>query len=121
MNGTLHISTGQERERVASIDSEGGILRFHPLPLSSLMVLNLEGGDGLTEQKGPGAKVGMAAAPETTEFQVFFRTEFGVLHVTQVILNDVSYIMSQDPPPKYVHTYLTLNFIFVDVGEVVFG
>ena len=50
MDGALDIVSGEKVESVTSVDSEGRILWFDPLPLAARVVLDLETGDGLTEE-----------------------------------------------------------------------
>ena len=52
MNGALHVAAGQERESIASVHGQGGVLRLDPLPLVVNRVPNLERGDRLTEEQG---------------------------------------------------------------------
>ena len=50
MDGALDIVSGEQVKSVTSVDSEGRILWFDPLPLATRVVLDLETGDGLTEE-----------------------------------------------------------------------
>ena len=53
----LDVAAGQEGERITCIHGERRILRLHPLPLASLVVLDLQCSDGLAEQESPRAEV----------------------------------------------------------------
>lgn len=85
VNGAADVASGEEIERVTGVDRNGAILRLDPLPLARLVVLDLEGGDGLTEQKRERSKVGMATSPKA-ELRVLLGRELGVLHVPKVVL-----------------------------------
>ena len=52
MNSALHVAAGQERESIAGVHGQGGVLRLDPLPLVVDWVPDLERGDGLTEEEG---------------------------------------------------------------------
>lgn len=50
MDRAQDVSTRQERECITRIDSQSGVLWLCVFPFASLMVLDLEGGNRLTEE-----------------------------------------------------------------------
>jgi hypothetical protein len=50
MHRRLDITASQETERIARIDSQATVQRLCPLPVSSLVVTDLQGSDRLTEE-----------------------------------------------------------------------
>jgi len=72
MDGALDIVSGEQIESITSVDSEGRILGFDPLPLAARVVLDLETGDGLTEEESPASEVGMTTNDEFSKCGVLF-------------------------------------------------
>ena len=101
MDGALDIVSGEKVESVTSVDSEGRILWFDPLPLATRVVLDLETGDGLTEEESPASEVGMTTNDEFPKFGVFFGGVLVVLHVAKVVF--------------------ALDFVLVAAGEIILG
>ena len=86
MHGALDVSARQERERVTRVDGEWAVLGLHPLPLAGGVVADLERSDGLAEEEGPRAEVGVSLAPELADLGVLLGRVLGVLHVAEVVL-----------------------------------
>lgn len=81
----LDVPSRQEAERVARVDRQAPVERLGPLPLPRLVVPDLQGRDGLSEEEGDGAEVGVAEGPEAVaQLLQLLRGELGVLHVPQV-------------------------------------
>lgn len=57
MDRAQDISACQERERVTRIDSQSSVLRLGVFPFSGLVVLDLKGGNWLTEEESPRTEV----------------------------------------------------------------
>jgi hypothetical protein len=51
MNGGLDVISSQEGQRVTCVDGQTSIQRLSPLPVSRLVVLDLECSDWLTEKE----------------------------------------------------------------------
>lgn len=49
MNGGLDVPARQEVQSITGVDSQAPIKRFSPVPLSSLMILDLQCCNGLSE------------------------------------------------------------------------
>lgn len=57
MDGASHIATGQERQGVAGVYGQGGVLRLDVLPFAGLVVLDLQRSHRLTEQECPRTEI----------------------------------------------------------------
>ena len=86
VDGAFDIVSGKQVEGVASVDGNGRILGFDPLPFATRVILNLETGDWLTEEKTPAPEVGVSTSNEFAKCDVLFRGVPGVFHVPKVVL-----------------------------------
>lgn len=57
MDRALHVTCGEEGERVARVHGERPVLGLHPAPFARRVILDLKGGDRLPEQQREGAQV----------------------------------------------------------------
>ena len=84
----LHISSGEQAQRIARVDGQSPVLWLHPLPLSCLVTANLQRGNRLPEEQGERTEIGMAPPPKT-QLRILLRREFAVFHVSEMILRGV--------------------------------
>ena len=102
MHCRLDVSTREEAQRVTRVDGQAAVQGLRPLPITRLVVADLQGGNRLAKQEGYGSQVGVAPRPQAVaELLDLLGRELGVLHVAQVGL------VVRLPP--------------VEVGEEVFG
>jgi len=101
MDGALDIVGGEQVESVTSVDSEGRILGFDPLPVATRVVFDLETSDGLTEEESPASEVGMTTNDNFSKFGVLFGGVLVVLHIAKMVF--------------------TLDLILVAAGEIALG
>lgn len=64
MHRALDVVARQEAEGVAGVDCQRAVKRLSPLPAAGGVVLDLERGDGLAEEKSDGAEVRVAGRPK---------------------------------------------------------
>lgn len=87
MNRRLDVAARQETQCVAGVDRQAAVKRLRPFPLTGLMVLDLQGSNGLSEEEGDCSQIGVASCPHAIrELGNLLRAVLGVLHVPQVRL-----------------------------------
>lgn len=100
MDAAPEKTVGQELQRVGDVDGDGAVEGPHPLP-AAVLAAHLQGRDGLAEQQGEAAEVGVALDPDVVEPRVGLGVAGVVLHVPQVAVRE--------------------GVVAVEMGEVVLG
>ena len=88
---------------------------LHPMPLLVHRVTNLKSGDGLTEEEGKAPEVAVSTDPDLANLLVLLRRELAILHVTEMILENIR----TEPSRGGRVACLALDFIFVNIREIV--
>lgn len=85
MDGRLNITPCKKTQGITRIHRQTPIKRLSPLPVTSLVILDLKTSYRLTEEKRVRAKISMASGPKTV-FELFnlFGGEFPVFHVAKM-------------------------------------
>lgn len=87
MDGGLDVAARQEAQGVAGVDCQAPVEGLGPLPVPCLVVSDLQRRDGLPEEQGDCAEVGVSERPEAVaQLLELLGRELGVLHVPEVRL-----------------------------------
>ena len=120
MNTRLNQTASKRGQGIACVDSDCPILGLHPLPLASAVAANLQRSDGLAEEQGERAEVGVPTAPEA-KFRVLLGRELAVFHVAEMVLGEGAMKIEWRRRRGFVHAHLALRLVGVDLEEVVLG
>lgn len=87
MHTALEEPVREELQSIGHIDGNAPVQRSHPLP-STVISADLQGRNGLSEQKGEASKVSVALDPDIVELLIRCGISGVVLHVPKVTVRN---------------------------------
>lgn len=99
MNSGLDVVACQERKRITGVHGQATIQGLGPLPVSCLVILDLQCRNRLTKEKRQGTKISVTIRPKTITLGqglLFLFRELAVFHVSQVVFGAVLVLVQVD-------------------------